>query len=103
MDAFRFSPELFQLRCDVMAAFDRKGYQWLSHYSSIDCLHDLYGIEVCGIHEKKDAIAIRKLLTEMFPGWISGCLYYKDYGREPGWNAKIHRDKPRQRESWESS
>jgi len=103
MDAFRFSPELFEIRSDVMAALDRAGYQWLSHYSSVDCLHDLYGVEVCGIHEKDDAIAIRELLIEMFPDWISGCLCHKDHGREPGWKSKIHRDKPRQRENWETA
>lgn len=103
MDPFRFSPQLFELRTDVMAALDDAGYQWLSHYSSVDCLHDLYGIEVCGIHEEEDAVAIRKLLLEMFPNWISGCLSYKDYGREPGWTAKIHRDRPRKRETWETA
>lgn len=85
MDAFRFSPELFDLCGDVTAMLDRAGYQWLSHYSSVGCLHDLYGVEVCGIHEEEDAIVIRELLIEMFPDWIHGCVYHKDYGIEPGW------------------
>jgi hypothetical protein len=103
MDAFRFSPELFQLRAEVMEALEQSDFQWLSHYSSVDCLQDLYGIEVCGIHEQQDAIAIQKILVKMFPNWRVGCLCHKDYGREPGWKARVYRDKPRQRENWQTA
>lgn len=95
MDAFRFAPELFEHRGEVMEALERAGFHWMSHYSSVDCLHDLYGIEVCGIHQKPDAVAIRGLLAELFPDWISCRLCQKDRGREPGWIARIHRDRPR--------
>jgi len=103
MDAFRPSPELFELRSDVIATLDREGFQWLSHYSSVDCLHDVYGIEVCGIRAEEDAVAIRKVLMTMFPGWAAGQIYYKDYGREPGWKAEIHRDRPPKREQWQDA
>jgi hypothetical protein len=43
------------------------GYEWLFHYSSVDPLHDIYGIEVCGIHEQSGALRIRDLLLQMFP------------------------------------
>ncbi len=101
MDPFRFSPELFEIRADVMESLEQAGYQWLSHYSSVDCLHDLYGIEVCGIHQKGDSVAIEDILRQIFPKWNVGCLCYKDYGRETGWKARVYRDKSRQRESWE--
>ena len=103
MDAFRFSPELFELRTAVMETLEKADFQWLSHYSSVDCLHDLYGIEVCGIHEKDDAHAIREILKEMFPDWIVGCLCYRGSGREPGWKAQVYRDKPRKRKQWETA
>jgi hypothetical protein len=103
MDAFRFCPELFEVRTDVQAALNDAGFQWLSHYSSVDPIHDLYGIEVCGIHEQDDAVAIQELLVAMFPTWWPGCLCYKDYGREPGFKAKVFRDEPRERESWETA
>ena len=48
------------------------GFDWLSHYSSVDPLHDVYGIEVCGIHEQEDAIQILGLLAGMFPSWKPG-------------------------------
>ena len=101
MDAFRFCPELFELRTEVQAMLDDAGFQWLSHYSAVDPIHDLYGIEVCGIIEHEDAISILNLLVGMFPTWRVGCLCYKDYGREPGFKAQIYRDRPRDREQWE--
>lgn len=103
MDAFRFCPELFELRGDVMAKLAREGYLWRSHYSSIDGMHDLYGIEVCGIHEREDAIAIRELLIVMFPRWISGPVRYQDYGREIGWMTEIHRDPEGPDETWQTA
>ena len=47
MDAFRFAPELFEVRNDVMQRLTDEGFDWLSHYSSVDPIHDCYGIEVC--------------------------------------------------------
>ena len=72
MDPFRFSPELFEYRNDVLSALLDAGYEWLSHFSSVDPLHDLYGIEVCGILEKDDAVDILQLLMRMFPAWHPG-------------------------------
>jgi hypothetical protein len=72
MDAFRFAPELFEYRNDVIAALSDAGFEWLSHYSSVDPLHDVFGIEVCGICEKDDADQIQRLLVQMFPSWKPG-------------------------------
>lgn len=72
MDAFRFSPDLFEHRARVIEELDSRGFSWLSHYSAIDCMHDVYGLEVCGIHEREDAVSIREVLVEMFPAWKPG-------------------------------
>ena len=72
MNPLRFSPELFEYRNDVLAALSDAGFEWLSHFSSVDPLHDVYGIEVCGIHEEDDAVEILKLLMRMFPNWHPG-------------------------------
>lgn len=72
MDAFRFAPELFEVRTTVMERLTDEGFDWLSHYSSVDPMHDVYGIEVCGIHERDDAHAILKMLMDMFPTWTPG-------------------------------
>ena len=72
MDAFRFAPELFEVRTTVMERLSDEGFDWLSHYSSVDPDHEDYGIEVCGIHHQEDAVAILKLLIKMFPTWMPG-------------------------------
>ena len=72
MDAFRFAPELFEHRNDVIAMLNQAGFAWLSHFSAVDPLHDVYGIEVCGICEKDDATQIQQLLIQMFPAWHPG-------------------------------
>jgi hypothetical protein len=91
-DSFRFCPELFALRTAVMDQLAASGFQWLSHFMSVDLLHDQYGVEVCGIGDEDDAIAIEDLLCEMFPTWKIGCLCCKKDGAEPGFKAKIFRD-----------
>ena len=72
MDAFRFAPELFEVRTDVMQRLSDEGFDWLSHYSAVDPIHNDYGIEVCGIHRREDAVAILELLMNMFPTWMPG-------------------------------
>jgi hypothetical protein len=72
MAMFRFCPELFEERNRVMEALAAEGYSWLSHFSSVDPLHDTYGIEVCGIRDRDDALAIQKLLKKLYPQWLCG-------------------------------
>jgi len=72
MDAFRFAPELFEVRTNVMERLTEEGFNWLTHYSSVDPIHDNYGIEVCGILQREDAVSIQQLLISMFPAWTPG-------------------------------
>ena len=102
-DSFRFSPELFEVRNDVIDHLTDRGFHWLTHYSSVDPAHDVHGIEVCGIHDRDDAIEILDILMDTFPEWHPGCLCYKDYGREPGFNARVSRDRDRPYENWETA
>jgi hypothetical protein len=71
-DVFRFAPALFATRTDVIAELSDRGFEWLSHYSSVDPIHDCYGIEVCGIRDRDDAAAILNILIKMFPSWRPG-------------------------------
>ena len=61
-NVFRFAPELFETRTDVIAELSNRGFDWLSHYSSVDPIHDCYGIEVRGIHDKDDAASMLDFL-----------------------------------------
>ena len=71
-NVFRFAPELFETRTDVIAELADRGFDWLSHYSSVDPIHDCYGIEVCGIRDQHDAASILDILIELFPDWRPG-------------------------------
>jgi len=103
MDAFRFSPELFEYRTEVMAVLQERGFDWLSHYSAVDLLHDVYGLEVCGIHDESDAAEILKILKEMYPGWKPRPVWYSDLSRDTGWRAQIQRDEEPPDEDWQAA
>ena len=103
MDMFRFCPELLEVRARVVAVLNDAGYQWLSHYSSVDPVHDVYGVEVCGIFDEDDAKAIHRLLQKMFPAWRRGYWLYKDWGIEPGFIALVCRDDEPSDERWQTA
>ena len=89
----RFAPELFECRSEAQALLAEADILWLSHYSSVDPLHDLYGLEVCGIRDEQIAERIHELLRERFPAWGPSRCYYKDWGtRDVGWMVQIHRE-----------
>jgi hypothetical protein len=103
MDAFRFSPELFDYRNEVISALRDRGFDWLSHYSAVDPLHDVFGLEVCGIADEEDAVAILKILMEIYPDWKPSQPWYQDGSRDPGWRAQIQRDDEAPRQEWQSA
>lgn len=86
-----------------MEALSAAGFEWPSAYSAVDPLHDVYGIEVCGIVERDDVPKIRALLRRLLPDWHHGHVYFKEHGREPGWKVIIHRDIERPDEQWETA
>jgi hypothetical protein len=49
---FLFFPELFEERGKAAELLDIGGFTWFTDYSSIDLLHEEYGLEVCGIKEE---------------------------------------------------
>ena len=102
-DSYRFSPELFEVRNDLIAHLSDRGFDWLTHYSSVDPAHDVHGIEVCGIHDHDDAKQILDILIRMFPDWHQNSLCHKDYGCEPGFQALVSRDSDLPNENWETA
>jgi hypothetical protein len=72
MARFSFHPELFEHRANVIERLAMRGFLWLSHYSAVDPMHEEFGIEVCGIHARRDAMAILSILKRMFPRWHPG-------------------------------
>jgi hypothetical protein len=102
VEPFAFHAELFEFRDLVLGALADAGYAWLSDFASVDLLHDVYGLEVCGIREERDVKPITALLRRLFPGWRYGHSYYKDGStREPGWKVVISRDPEDTGDRWE--
>lgn len=95
MDHFRFEPELFSFRAEVIELLDSQGYVWLINFTSVDLLHDVFGLEVCGIPEKSDALKIRGLLRKLLKDWPYSRLCYRDESRDRGWKVVVFRDPER--------
>jgi hypothetical protein len=89
---FQFHPDLFECRTQLMEKLASHGYQWMSHYSAVDLRHAEYGLEVCGIPKQEDALAIRKILRQMFPQWRNTEMHYRDEARERGWKIIIQKN-----------
>ena len=88
--SFSFYPELFDQRSEATEVLDDAGIEWLTAYTSIDLLHEEYGLEVCGIQQQADLDAIAEALSEAFPHWHHCRVCYKDGERDPGWKFAIH-------------
>lgn len=99
-DPLRFASELFDARADALEHLADHDVHWFGDFGSIDPLHDVYGLEVCGIRDERDAQRIRALLRELFPRWRHDAVVYKDRGADPGWKVKVHRDDEPDREPY---
>lgn len=88
--SFSFYPELFDQRADATEVLEDVGIEWLSDYTSIDLLHEEYGLEVCGIQQEDDLDAIADAMREAFPHWHHCRVCYKEGERDPGWKFAIH-------------
>lgn len=86
----QFHPELFECKGKASEILDSAGFIWPSDYSSIDLLHEEFGLEVCGIREDSKVEPIVRAMRAGFPHWHYNHTCYKDYGREPGWKVALH-------------
>src|SRR5579872_6389933 len=83
---FEFYPELFEHRNRASELLEAAGYTWFSDYSSIDLLHEEYGLEICGVQNEQDVKLIAEALKQGFPHWHHHKICLHDYGRDPGWS-----------------
>jgi hypothetical protein len=72
MAGFIFHADLFADRTRVLEALSARELMWLSHFSSVDLVHESHGLEVCGIVRQEDALKIQDILIQLFPGWYPG-------------------------------
>lgn len=88
--SFSFYPELFDQRADATDVLDEAGIEWLTSYTTIDLLHEEYGLEVCGIQQESDLETIAETLREAFPHWHHSRVCFKKGERDPGWKFAIY-------------
>jgi hypothetical protein len=87
---FQFHPELFECKGRASEVLDTAGFTWFTDYSSIDLLHEEFGLEICGIQEESNVKPIAEAMRAEFPHWHYCHVCYKDYGRDPGWKFALH-------------
>jgi hypothetical protein len=92
MRPFRFEPDLFEHRATLLECLDESGFEWFSHFFSIDLMHECFGLEMCGIVSSNDAEKIQSVARKAFPSWRYSNIGYSESARELGWKVTIHRD-----------
>ena len=83
-----------------MSGLEADGFEFMVDYASVEVLHDVHGLEVCGIRNAEDAMTITRLLMRIFPGWTPGWLHHPDAASEQSWIASIQRDRDQIMECW---
>ena len=87
--ALEFHPELFAHRGRASELLESAGYSWFSDYSSIDPVHEDYGLEICGIQNDRHVKPILDALQAGFPHWHHHHYCLHEAGREPGWSVTL--------------
>jgi hypothetical protein len=88
--ALQFHPQLFECKGSASDLLNTAGFTWFSDYSSIDLLHEEFGLEICGIREDSSVEAIARAMRDGFPAWHYSHLCFKDGERDPGWKFALH-------------
>jgi murein DD-endopeptidase MepM/ murein hydrolase activator NlpD len=102
-DPFAFFPELLELARRLVAELSATGYEHMSDYCSIDAMHDVHWLEVCGIKDPETALNVSRFLLRRFPGWNAGWLHEPTSTSRQGWVARIQRDHDATPEHWDTN
>lgn len=84
-EEFEFYPALFADRARAAELLEEAGYTWFADYSSIDLMHEDYGLEICGLRTEGDVKRVAETLRRGFPHWHHQNVSMQDHGRDPGW------------------
>ena len=88
-DDFEFYPELFEHRSQALELLEEAGFTWFADFSSVDLLHEEYGLEICGVGDEKYIKPIIEVLCQGFPHWHHRKVSLHDGDRDPGWAISI--------------
>jgi hypothetical protein len=86
----QFHPELFECKNRASEFLEAAGLVWFSDYSSIDLLHEEFGLEVCGILKESSVEPVAEAMRSGFPQWHYSHVCFKDTGGEAGWKFALH-------------
>lgn len=84
-----FHPELFECRGEASELLEEAGFNWFGDYSSIELLHEDYGLEISGIKDRSDAQRMLTIMRHGFPHWHHTRMSFHDRGRDAGWTLSI--------------
>ncbi len=87
--AFVFHPELFERRSELSCRLAAADLLWFRDYSSVDLLHEEYGLEVCGIRDASESRRVLAIMRELFPDWPYHCRYLDEENLDPGWRVGL--------------
>lgn len=100
-DPAAYYPELLELCQDLTSELTAAGHEALSDYCSVETLHDVHGIEVCGIRSPEVALDIVRVLLRRFRGWNARWFGPEEGSAEQGWVARVQRDRDTVPEYWD--
>jgi hypothetical protein len=86
---FQFYPELLEQCGRASELLEEAGFGWLRDYSSIDVLHEEYGVEICGVKTEARAMRMAAALQRGFPHWHHQNICRHEPGRDSGWAAAL--------------
>jgi hypothetical protein len=92
---FEFYPELMEYRTVAAELLEEAGYTWFQDFSSIEVVHEDYGLEISGIRNELNVRRVLRALQQGFPHWHHHKISQHDYGREQGWMVSISMLPPR--------
>lgn len=74
-----FHPELFDSKARAIEALEKQDIRWVADYTSCDCCHTEYGLELEGFREEQRAVRALQILRIVFPLWRWSNVYYDDH------------------------
>lgn len=99
---FAFSAELLALAQELKGGLSDAGFEVGTDYSSIDALHDVHGLEVCGIRDSATTLEVTRVLLRAFPSWNAGWIHPPEHSSQQNWLATIQRDSDPLPEYWDT-
>src|SRR5262245_55306134 len=97
-----YCPDLLGLAGEVASELSAAGHEVMVDYTSVEAMHDVYGLEVCGIRQPDLALDITRLLLRRFQGWNAGWIHPADGWATQQWVASVQRDRDRVPEHWDT-